>query len=178
MPSLRGAINEARQKGALPTFASGRIGDLAHKLGLVDPVSVRSLIHKLGTLNPPRKLVPALARYDVKTLTLSGNGFLTTHSVRVRISMLGSSVLNGDGIAVPDTRDASTQVTSLAGGALRVVVDPRTVLPPLPLQDVAGNFITGVAPGEILHISATDGRDSQGQLDGLLWSNTLHITAP
>ena len=177
MASLKSSIRNARNRGVLPAFKPGDIGDLAHKLGLANPVSTVHLIRTLDGLRPT-PVAPVLTGYDVGTLTLSGGGFLAKHPVRVRIAMLGSSVLNGDGNAVPDTRDGSLGVMSLDGGKLTAVVDPKTTLSTLPLQDLGGNFVTGVTSGEVMHISATDGREDLTDQTHVLWSNTLHIRAP
>jgi hypothetical protein len=125
-----------------------------------------------GAVQPPP--APHLDSYDVSTLTLHGHGFLPSHKVRVRLSMLLNSVLNSYGQAVADTRDSSTEVNSDAQGRLNAVIDPKEVLPSLYLSE-DDPVVYGSAPGEVVHISATDGRSGQAQPDNVLWSNTLDV---
>jgi hypothetical protein len=130
------------------------------------------------TQDVPPPVAPKLASYDTNTQRLTGSGFLPNHSVRVRLAMLGSSVSNMLGQAVPDTRDASVNVSSDGTGNLSAVVQPANVLPILPLQDDNGGYASGVISGEVMHVSATDGRTNAADLTGLLWSNTLSVSIP
>jgi hypothetical protein len=134
-------------------------------------------VRGFSTGQAPPPPAPQLDSYDIPTQTLSGRGFLKNHSVSVRLSMVGSSVLNSYGVAVQDTRDVRVNATSDAQGNLKVVVSPQQVLPPLALSDIDG-YLLGVAPGEVMHLSATDGRTNPQDLTGFLWSNTLHVKAP
>lgn len=129
----------------------------------------------LTTLKAPPPPPPVLTSYDVTTKTLKGTGFLASHAVHVRISLLGNSVWNSYGQLVPDGRDVFVNFTSDAQGNLTVVVNPWTVLPPLFLDDYIG-YLYGCAPGETMHISANDERPNPNDVTGTLWSNTLQVT--
>ena len=123
----------------------------------------------------PLPVAPHLAAYDKATKKLTGSGLLPGKPVHVRISMLGNTVSNSYGGYVPDTRDAFGTFHANNSGGLDTVVDPIQVLQPLVLDDIA--FLYGVAPGEVMHISANDGRPNAADTTGTLWSNTLAVTA-
>ena len=74
--------------------------------------------------------------YNGSTKTLTGQGFLPSTTVWVRLSMIGSSVENVYGQGILDARDHTATFASDASGKL----------------------------------SAAD-------LTGMLWSNTLNVTA-
>ena len=125
----------------------------------------------------PQPVAPTLTSYDVSTKTLKGQGFLASHAVYVRLSMVGNTVINSYGQGVPDTRDRlGIAATSDSSGAISVVVNPQTVLPALVLDDQI--YLAGAASGEQLHFSANDARPNPADATGTLWSNTLTITAP
>ncbi|MEV3873434.1 hypothetical protein [Streptomyces sp. NPDC049906] len=65
--------------------------------------------------------------------------------------------------------------TSDSNGGLAAEFDPSVKLPPLYLDDQY--VLYGAGQGEILHFSANDGRSNPADLTGLLWSNTLNVTA-
>lgn len=125
---------------------------------------------------PPAPVAPTLLAYNVSTKTLTGQGFLPSTTVWVRLSMIGSSVQNVYGQWISDTRDQTATFTSDAAGKLSAVVDPVNQLPILVLDD-DGRYLYGVAPGEVMHFSAHDSRTNPADLTGVLWSNTLNVTA-
>jgi hypothetical protein len=128
------------------------------------------------TQDVPAPVAPLLTTYAVASKTLSGSGFLPSTTVHVRLSMVGSYIQNSYGANVPDTRDVIVNFTSNSVGNLSAVVNPVTALPALPVDDQY--YVTGAAPGEVLHFSANDGRPNAADKTGTLWSNTLNVTAP
>ncbi|WP_158835426.1 hypothetical protein [Streptomyces sp. NRRL S-350] len=145
---------------------------MARKISLPKPFSGRNLINALDRLSPPAQ-AGVLLNYDVKTKTITGRGF--EHTVHVRLSMFGSTVINEFGGAVDDHREAFVTFTSNASGDFSGVFDPTDRLQVLPLDDFGG-FLAGVAPGETMHFSANDERqDPSDPSHGPLWSNTLAI---
>lgn len=122
---------------------------------------------------------PVLTAFDPDKHTLTGHGFLPTHSVVVRLSMVGNYVTNFDGKNIPDTREGEETATSdPAGNVANVVVNPQSLLQVLNLQDSRGDFVSGAWHGEVMHFSATDSRANAADLTGVLWSNTLDVQAP
>jgi len=104
MPSLRGAIDSARRRGVLPAFSRGSMRDLARKLALPAPVSVRNLIRTLEARKPPttpkppptpQPPPPATAQIGVElapgpgafeNLRVFGSGFAREESVDIVIA--------------------------------------------------------------------------------------------
>lgn len=130
------------------------------------------------TIPEPPPPPPTLIAYDVTTLTLTGKGFKPSATVYVRLSMfVGNSVINSYGVAVADTRIGWMTTTAQPDGTIKAVVNPKTVLPALWLDDVVGYWL-GAFPGEVMNFGAHDGRPNPSDITGVLWSNGLNITVP
>ena len=126
---------------------------------------------------PPPPPPPHLDSYDLKNQTLTGGGFLANHAVTVRLVMMNDYVYNHYGASVADGRQYVGSTTADGQGKISVVINPQTALPPLILDDTDQGVLSGVASNEKMYFSATDSRPGPGAT-GVVWSNTLVVTAP
>lgn len=125
---------------------------------------------------PPPPPPPVIDSYDRTTGTLKGKNFLPSHTVYVRLTVIGS-VTNAYGYSISDYRTTFPYLkfTSDSTGNLQALIDPKTVLPVLPIDDL-GNYVLGCASGEQLFLSAHDERPDSSDITGFLWSNTFTLT--
>jgi hypothetical protein len=64
MSSIRNDIKSALARKKMPQFAQGSMRDLGNKLGLPNPISLRSLDGKLADLPPAQLIFPSGQRVD------------------------------------------------------------------------------------------------------------------
>jgi hypothetical protein len=153
--SLRAAIDSARQRGVLPAFSPGSIRDLAHKLGLPDPVSIRNLIRTLDSLRPPEPTKPQI------TVRSEGVG--------------GAAVFIIEGVGFKPNAPSRTVTVRVVDDALATRNFQQSV-------DANGRLVMrqsiACISGLGLHFSATDSRPDPSDLTGVMWSNTVNISCP
>lgn len=158
MSSLRGAIEQARQKGVQFGAAQGSVRELARAVGLPAPHSVRTLIRMVDSLPSARPSDPGdepAPQIGVRSegvgsaavFIVTGTGFLPNRTVTVRVVDDQLATLN-------------FQQSADAGGKLVM----RQSIPCL--------------SGRRLHFSATDSRRDPDDLTGVKWSDTVHMSCP
>ena len=123
--------------------------------------------------------LPQITGYDKKTLVVTGMNFLHNHPVSVRIAVEGN-VPDGMGRNRSDLRDNFPYLKLMSdnNGNIKGVLDPKTQLQPILIDDINGTTWLGAFPSETLSITATDGR-SGGGVGGVLWTTppfTITVT--
>lgn len=168
MPGLRSAIHSAHDRGVLPQFRpDGNVRMMTRDLGLLAPISIRSLIELLDSLHfvdpqpvePPVTVEPTTKPQITAVRSegsggdavfiVEGKGFQSGHDVRVRVVDDQLQEIN-----FHQSADSEGKLTA------------RLSIP----------CISGLT----LHFTATDGRSVPPSVDhtGFLFSNTFNISCP
>lgn len=169
MPGLRSAIHSAHDRGVLPQFRpDGNVRMMTRALGLLAPISIRSLIELLDSLHfvapqpvePPEPVTVPPKRPQITSVRSEGSGGDAVFTVE------GKEFQPGHDVRVRVVDDQLQEINFHQSADSEGKLTARQPIP----------CISGLT----LHFTATDGRSVPPSVDqtGFLWSNTFNISCP